>query len=72
MASITQYIDTGALNDEIRAVGEKDSYGHEKCLRVCLSDRNTQCITKEQALTIQVINSLRDAAQHYMLQVSEQ
>jgi hypothetical protein len=56
----------------IREVGEKDSIGHEKCLRVCLSDKKVQCLTKEQALTIQVVNSLRDAAQHYMLEVSEQ
>lgn len=56
----------------IREPGEKDSFGHEKCLRVCLSDKKAQCLTNEQALTIQVVNSLRDAAQHYMLQVSEQ
>jgi hypothetical protein len=29
-------------------------------------------LTNEQALTIQIINSLRDAAQHYLLEVSEQ
>ena len=56
----------------IREAREKDSFGHEKCLRLCLSDKKVQCLTNEQALTIQVVNSLRDAAQHYMLQVSEQ
>lgn len=56
----------------IRDAGDKDTYGHDRCVRVCLSDGRIRCVTEEQALTIQVINSLRDAAQHYMLDVSEQ
>ena len=56
----------------IRGPGEKETFGHDKCVRVCLSDKQVQCLTSEQAVTIQIINSLRDAAQHYMLQVSEQ
>lgn len=55
----------------IREPGENETFGHDKCVRVCLSDGKVQCISAEQALTIQVINSLRDAAQHYMLEVSE-
>lgn len=57
---------------KIREKGEKETFGHDKCVRVCLSDRKVLCISSEQALTIQVINSLRDAAQHYMLEVSEE
>lgn len=56
----------------IREPGEKETFGHDKCVRVCLSDKKVQCLSSEQALTIQVRNSLRDAAQHYMLEVSEQ
>lgn len=56
----------------IREKGEKETFGHDKCVRVCLSDGKVACISSEQALTIQVINSLRDAAQHYMLEVSEE
>ena len=56
----------------IRESGEKETFGHEKCVRVCLSDDRIKCLTNEQALTIQIVNSLRDAAQHYMLEVSEQ
>lgn len=56
----------------IREPGEKETFGHEKCVRVCLSEGQVRCVTNEQALTIQIINSLRDAAQHYMLHVSEQ
>ncbi len=56
----------------IREPGQKEIIGHDKCVRVCLSDPDAHCISNEQALTIQIINSLRDAAQHYMLQVSEE
>lgn len=56
----------------IREVGEKETFGHDKCVRVCLSEKKVQCLSNEEALTVQVINSLRDAAQHYMVQVSEQ
>src|SRR5688500_12796686 len=56
----------------IREPGGKETIGHDKCVRVCLSEKRTQCLTPEQALTIQIVNSLRDAAQHYMLEVSEQ
>jgi hypothetical protein len=56
----------------IREPGEKETFGHDKCVRVCLSDKTARCLNGEQALTVQVINSLRDAAQHYMLDVSEQ
>ncbi len=56
----------------IREHGQKETIGLDKCVRVCLSDVKVKCLTNEQALTIQIINSLRDAAQHYMLEVSEQ
>jgi hypothetical protein len=56
---------------KIRGKGEKETIGHDKCVRVCLTDEKAKCLTKEQALTIQIVNSLRDAAQHYMLEVSE-
>ena len=36
----------------IREKGEKETFGHDKCVRVCLSDRKVACITSEQALTI--------------------
>jgi hypothetical protein len=56
----------------IRERGQKETFGHDKCVRVCLSDEKAKCLTTEQALTIQIVNSLRDAAQHYLLEVSEQ
>jgi hypothetical protein len=56
----------------LRERGQKETIGHDKCVRVCLSDEKAKCLSNEQALTIQIVNSLRDAAQHYMLEVSEQ
>jgi hypothetical protein len=56
----------------IRERGQRETFGHDKCVRVCLSDEKAKCLSTEQALTIQIVNSLRDAAQHYMLEVSEQ
>ena len=40
--------------------------GFDSCIRKCVSDIKLKCLTEEQALTIQIINSLRDAAQHYI------
>jgi hypothetical protein len=44
----------------------------EKCVRKCVSDASIKCLDEEQAITIQIVNSLRDAAQHYILYISEQ
>ncbi len=56
----------------IREPRAKETIGFDKCVRKCLSEAQTKCLTEEQALTIQIINSLRDTAQHYILDVSEQ
>src|SRR5450759_5234607 len=42
----------------IREPGASETYGHDKCVRVCLTDQTARCLTNEQALTIQIINSL--------------
>lgn len=57
---------------QIRQKGARETFGFDKCVRKCLSDAKTKCLTEEQALTLQIINSLRDAAQHYVLDISEQ
>jgi len=57
---------------KIRERGKKETIGFEKCVRKCLSEEPLKCISEDQALTIQVINSLRDAAQHHLLDISEQ
>jgi hypothetical protein len=38
----------------------------------CVSDESLKCLTENEALTIQIVNSLRDAAQHHILELSEQ
>jgi hypothetical protein len=57
---------------KIRERRAKETIGHDKCVRKCLTDDQVKCLNEDQALTIQIINSLRDAAQHYLLEISEQ
>ena len=57
---------------KIRERYEKETIGHEKCVRKCLTDAKVKCLTEEQGLTIQIINSFRDAAQHDIVDLSEQ
>lgn len=47
---------------KIRDKGSRETYGFDKCVRKCLSDSTVKCLSEEEALTIQIINSLRDAA----------
>jgi hypothetical protein len=56
----------------IREPYAKDTIGFDKCVRKCVSDKSLKCLSEEQTLTIQILNSLRDAAQHYILSLSEQ
>jgi len=57
---------------KIRAPRAKQTIGFDECVRRCLSDGKIQFLSPEQALTLQAINSLRDAAQHHLLDISEQ
>lgn len=49
-----------------------ETIGMSACIRRCLSDVKTKILVEEQVLVLQSLNSLRDAAQHYTLNVSEQ
>ena len=55
----------------IRKAREKQTIGFDACVRKALTDGNLQFLNDEQALTLQTINGLRDAAQHYLVDVSE-
>ena len=55
----------------IREKRAKETIGFDKCVRSGLSDGNIKFLTEEQALTLQGINNLRDAAQHHLLDISE-
>jgi hypothetical protein len=57
---------------KIRERRAKQTIGFDACVRKALSDSNVKFLTPEQALTLQAINSLRDAAQHHLVDLSEQ
>jgi len=56
---------------KIRDTGARETIGFDKCVRRALSD-SKKFLIEEQALTLQTINGLRDAAQHYLLDISEE
>ncbi len=56
---------------KIRKAREKQTIGFDACVRKGLTDANLKFLTDEQALTLQTINGQRDAAQHYLIDLSE-
>lgn len=58
-----------AKGGKIRDPREKNTVGFDRCVRKALSELNF--ITDEQALVLQTINGLRDAAQHHLVELSE-
>ncbi len=58
-------------NGKIRDKGATQTIGFDACVRRCLSDGTLKILSSEQALTLQIINGLRDAAQHHLLDISE-
>ena len=56
---------------KIREDTAKETIGFDACVRRGLSDGRLKFLTEEQALTLQTINGLRDAAQHHLLDISE-
>jgi len=46
--------------------------GFESCVRKAFSDGEIKFLTEDEVLTLQSLNGLRDAAQHYTLEISEQ
>lgn len=55
----------------IRDKRAKETIGFDACVRRALSDGKIKFLTEEQALLLQTINGLRDAAQHHLLEISE-
>lgn len=45
--------------------------GSSEALRKCISHKKLRCISEDQAICIQNLNLLRDAAQHYIVSLSE-
>src|SRR5690606_7153654 len=57
---------------KIREKRAKETIGFSACVRKCFSDSNIKFLSETDVLTLQAINGLRDAAQHYTLEMSEQ
>lgn len=55
----------------IRERRAKETIGFDTCVRRALSDEKVKFLNEEQALVLQTINGLRDAAQHHLLDISE-
>jgi len=55
----------------IRKKGAPETIGFDACVRVGLSDGKIKFLTEEQALTLQMLNGLRDAAQHHLITIQE-
>jgi hypothetical protein len=55
----------------IREKRANQTIGFDACVRRLLSDGRIKFLEKEQALVLQTINGLRDAAQHHLLDISE-
>ena len=56
----------------IRPPRAQQTIGFDQCVRKCVSDEQVKCLTEEDALNVQMINNLRDAAQHHIIDISEQ
>jgi len=55
----------------IREKRAKETIGFDACVRRSLTDGKIKYLSEEQALVLQTINGLRDAAQHHLLDISE-
>ena len=58
-------------NGKIRKPREKQTIGFNASVRKGLTDAKLKFLTDERALTLQSINGQRDAAQHYLVDMSE-
>jgi len=59
------------LGGRIRDRRVRETIGFDTCVRRSLNNGSIKYLTEEQALTLQTINGLRDAAQHHLLDISE-
>jgi hypothetical protein len=56
---------------KIRKPKERHTLGFGECVRKAFSDGEIKFLSDEQVLLLQMNNSLRDAAQHYLVDVAE-
>ena len=51
--------------------GSSETIGFDACVRRATSNSAIRFLTEDQALALRMFNSLRDAAQHYLVHISE-
>ncbi len=56
----------------IHESGEPHTIGFDACIRRALSQGQIKFLSEDQAITVRAINNQRDAAQHYLNNISEQ
>lgn len=56
----------------IREKGAKNTIGFDHCVRKAHTEGAVKFLNEDQVLALQAINNYRDAAQHYMLEISEE
>lgn len=49
----------------------KQTVGFNKCIRLAIGEGAVRFLSDEQVITLQMINSMRDAEQHYFIDISE-
>jgi hypothetical protein len=59
------------LGGSIRERRQTETIGFDACMRKGLTGASTRFLDEEQALVLQSINGLRDAAQHHLVELSE-
>lgn len=67
-AAIVHRAGPGAIRNRAK---EGMTIGFDSCLRKCYSDQSSKCLTEDEVVALQNLNTLRDAAQHYMVELSE-
>src|SRR5690349_8408227 len=56
----------------IRKSHDKFTIGFDECLRKGLTEGQVKFLNEDQVLLLQALNSLRDAAQHHLVDITEQ
>lgn len=56
---------------KIRQANAKETIGFDHCVRKSYSDAAIKFLSEEQVLLLQSINSMRDSAQHHLVDISE-
>lgn len=57
---------------KIRDSADENTCGFERCVNKCVSEAVPSILSDDEAVTARLINGLRDGAQHYLIDLSEQ